>query len=97
MKLERLEFSRSGGFAGLTLSTAVERGDPELAQVSGMLSGVDVPLLTAATAPTAADRFTYLLVLQTVENRYELAYGEHELPEPFEPVVQLLLDRARRR
>ncbi len=97
MNLERLEFSRTGGFAGVTLSTSLGQGDPELAQVSGLLSGVDVTTLPAPTEPTSADRFTYLLVLETVENRYELTCGEHELPQPFKPVVQLLLDRARRR
>lgn len=96
MNLERLEFSRTGGFAGLTLSTEVERGDPQLAEVSGMLDGVDVPALDSTAATSPADRFTYLLVLETVETRYELSCGEHELPEPFRPVVRLLVDRARR-
>jgi len=97
VKLERLEFSRTGGFAGLTLSTEVEHDDPELAQVSGLLSGVDLPALATSTEPTAADRFIYLLVLETRESRYEVTIGERELPEPLEPVVRLLLDRARRR
>ncbi len=97
MRLERLEFRRTGGFAGLTLSTQVEHGDPELAQVSGLLTGVDVPALAVSVGSSEADRFTYQLVLETMETRYELTCGERELPEPLEPVVQLLLDRARRR
>ena len=97
VRLERLEFQRTGGFAGLTLSTTVDPGDPQLADLSGMLSGVDVPALTAtAPALSQADRFTYLLVMEVDQTRYELSCGEHELPAPLEPVVQLLLDRARR-
>jgi hypothetical protein len=94
----RIDFQRSGGFAGLTMGTTVDTSElpPEDAQVFERLveclekSGV-------GDAPPAGrpDRFQYELTITRGDDshRYELA--EQDLTPEARELVSLLVERAR--
>lgn len=92
-------FQRSGGFAGLTMSTAVDTAKlppdeaRELEQLVGKLeaSGVD-----ETPAPGKPDRFQYeVTVKRDVETKcYRMA--EQELPPAGRELVKRLTEHARK-
>jgi hypothetical protein len=91
----RINFTRSGGFAGITLSVDVDAAkEPEkLRYITNELSNLK------PTAPSAKmyDRFVYtFVVIYENNNRREYVVPEDSLPAALHPVVNDLVQRARR-
>jgi hypothetical protein len=98
----RIDFQRSGGFAGVVLRCSIDtaRMTPEEArEIEELVSAVD-PAALAAASPRpgrGADRFQYDLTIDREDQRHHLSFGEGELTPELRPLVTRLLEIARRR
>ncbi|MDQ1620616.1 MAG: hypothetical protein QOE19_3185 [Actinomycetota bacterium] len=102
--MTRIELVRSGGFAGMSLRSAVDTSspdDPDAAWFAQALEDLDPGALDglAASPPGAGgpDRFRYDLAVDRDGRRHEVSFAETELPEALRPVVDRLVERARTR
>jgi hypothetical protein len=89
----RIRFTRSGGFAGITL-TAVLDGAREAAAVDHLVSGL-ANLPPAAASPQGHDRFVYSFTVEdTRGGSRDYVVPEEALPASLHPVVHDLVQRA---
>jgi hypothetical protein len=92
-------FQRSGGFAGLTISTAVDTAKlppdeaRELEQLVGKLEASGVGETPAAGKP---DRFQYEVTVKRDGETKCYRMAEHELPPAGRELVKRLTERARK-
>jgi hypothetical protein len=97
----RIDFQRSGGYAGITLATSVDSGqltDVEAGELVELVDRADLPAL--AERPRRAggpDRFQYDLTVTLEDRRYEVTLGDDEVPETARPLLDRLMELARRR
>lgn len=93
----RIEFERSGGFAGITLRTTVDSTelDPSQAtELEGLLASIETtPAPTAA--PRGADRFQYDFKITHGDRQTAVTLGDGSLTEDQRRLVDLLTERAR--
>jgi Zn-dependent metalloprotease len=83
---------RSGGFAGLRTSAALDlTADPAGPEVRNLLSGVDLRSLTAQSA--APDRFVYTVEYEGLS----VTLGEQDLTPQLSRVIQIVLSRSEKR
>lgn len=92
---------RSGGFAGVTLRMDVDSDDlnePERQTFTKLVAGVDTGSLPASAAFRGgqADRFQYDLSIDVAGQHYDLSYGEDSLPAQLRPLVDRMVEMARR-
>jgi hypothetical protein len=96
----RIEFERSGGFAGMQLSTSVDTGGLAPRDAALLESAVEaadfaqLPRRLVSAAP-GADRFQYHLVVEQGGERYEVDVGEAALPDSLRPLIEQLSRLAR--
>lgn len=105
----RIDLVRSGGFAGLQLRASVDTGSlaaADAAAVEELVRGADLPALSAgppalpaAAGPAAdrADRFSYDLTLHSDGQRHELTVADGWVPPQLRPLLDHLVQVARRR
>jgi hypothetical protein len=99
----QIEFQRSGGVAGAILTTTVdarELREADAAELTELVGRADIPALAeSAGGPGAGrpDRFQYDLSITIDDRRYEVSLGEAEVPETLRPLLDRLLELARRR
>lgn len=97
----RVRLERSGGFAGITLRTDVDSDDldeEERQTFADLLARADTESLPskAAPRPGQADRFQYDLSIDVAGQHYDLSYGEDSMPAQLRPLVDRMLEMARR-
>ncbi|MGH2767239.1 MAG: protealysin inhibitor emfourin [Actinomycetota bacterium] len=96
----KIEFQRSGGFAGTTLATSVDAGDlpqTEAEELGELVERADLPALSERPRrPGGPDRFQYDLAVTLGDRRYQVTVGEAEVPETLRPLLDRLLELARR-
>ena len=96
----RIEFERSGGFAGMQLSTTVDTEDLAPRDAELLESAVDeacvdqLPRRLVSAAP-GADRFQYHLVVEEGDERHEVDVGEAALPDSLRPLIEYMSMLAR--
>jgi hypothetical protein len=96
----RIEFERTGGFAGMQLSTHVDTEDlaprdAELLESAVEAAKVDqLPRRLISAAP-GADRFQYHLVVEQGDERYEVEVSEAVVPDSLRPLIEHLSMLAR--
>ena len=96
----KIEFERTGGFAGMQLSTRVDTGDLAPRDAELLESAVDeadiagLPRRLVSAAP-GADRFEYHLVVEQGDERYEVDVGEAALSDALRPLIEYLSMFAR--
>jgi hypothetical protein len=96
----RIEFERTGGFAGMTLSTSVEIADLSPRDQETLESAVEsaqffeLPRQMVSAAP-GADRFQYHLVVEVGGQRHEVEVGEAVIPDSLRPLIDHLSMLAR--
>ena len=96
----RISIERSGGFAGITMKTAVDEKDlaPEEAQkLHEMVEETDffnLPGKIISRSPQA-DRFQYELSLEKSGRQYTVTVNEEAMPEKLRPLVKWLIEKAR--
>jgi hypothetical protein len=91
----RIEFERTGGFAGMELSTSVEVEDLAPRDRELLESAVEsasffqLPRRMISAAP-GADRFQYHLVVEREGERHEVEVGEAVIPDTLRPLIDHL-------
>jgi hypothetical protein len=94
-RLARLEFRRSGGFAGNLPPVVLDRGSEDLRALEPL---VDLDALASARSAGRAppDGFRYQLHVETAAGDvHELTCGDTDLPASLRPLVQRLTQLAR--
>lgn len=94
-RLARVEFRRSGGFAGNLPALAVDLRGADVATVDPL---VDLEALRAASRAGhgGSDAFRYELRVETAQGEsYEVVCGDADLPASLRPLVQRLTQLAR--
>jgi hypothetical protein len=98
----QIEFQRTGGFAGAILSTSVDAGElpqAEATELRDLVDRANLPSLAqrGRGGPGKPDRFQYDLTIEDGDRRYQVSLGETEVPEACRPLLDRLLEMARRR
>lgn len=95
----RIEFQRSGGFAGLRLSAAVDTDRlpadeaNELARIVDAAGFFGLPATLKSTQ--GADQFTYRLTIEAGDRRHTVEVSESAVPDSLRPLIQRLATIAR--
>jgi hypothetical protein len=96
----RIEFQRSGGFAGLTMSTEVDTSElpPEDAEVfERLVTSLEKSGVGDSPAAGKPDRFQYELTVTRGKDSRRFRLGEQDLTPEARELVSLLVERARQR
>jgi hypothetical protein len=96
----RVSIERSGGFAGITIKTAVEEKDlsPDEAQkLQEMVEEVDfLNLPEKIISPSSQpDRFQYELSLEKSGRQHTVTVSEEALPKKLIPLIKWVMEKAR--
>lgn len=97
----RISFESSGGFAGIRITTAVNTADlpsDEARTLHQLVADADFFHLPAKiTSPVPQpDRFQYQLTVQENGWQHTVTVSEEAMPAALQPLVQWLLNAARR-
>jgi hypothetical protein len=96
----RIEFERSGGFAGMQLAVSVDTRDlaprdAELLESAVEAAGFSqLPRRLVSAAP-GADRFQYNLLVEEGGRRHEVQAGEAAIPDALRPLIEHMSKLAR--
>jgi hypothetical protein len=96
----RIEFERSGGFAGLTMGTKVDTAElpPEDAQVyERLVESLEGSGVGDSSPPGKPDRFQYQLTITRGKESRRFQLAEQDLTPEARELVSLLVERARQR
>jgi len=96
----RIEFQRSGGFAGLTMRTAVDTSElpPEDAEVfKRLVASLERSGVGDSPPPGKPDRFQYELTVTRGKKSRRFQLAEQDLTPEARELVSLLVERARQR
>ena len=97
----RIEFERSGGFAGVSLKTSVDSRaiqPDEAREFDELLDRIDVTTLAdSSEAATQPDQFQYDLTIEHDGKREHLTVRERDIPKELRPLLDRLLERAKKR
>ncbi|MBW4495206.1 MAG: hypothetical protein KME26_19380 [Oscillatoria princeps RMCB-10] len=98
----RINFERTGGFAGMRLATVADTNTlpPEEAnQLRRLVDAADFfHLPPTITSPTpVADRFQYRLAVEENGQQHTVTVSERALPAPLRPLIEWLLAAARQK
>lgn len=96
----RITFERSGGFAGITMKTAVDEKElapAEAQKLRQMVERADFFNLSEKIVPRSRqpDRFQYDLSLEESGRQHKVTVSEEVLPEKLKPLVNWLMEKAR--
>jgi hypothetical protein len=99
-KTLRMSIERSGGFAGITMRTAVDEKDltpdeaKELHQLVEEADFFNLPGKIVSRSPQP-DRFQYELSLEENGRQHTVTVSEEAMPEKLKPLVKWLMEKAR--
>ncbi len=96
----RIEFQRSGGFAGLTMRTEVDTSElpPEDAEVfERLVASLEGSGVGASPPAGKPDRFQYELTVTRGKESRRFQLAEQDLTPEARELVSLLVERARQR
>lgn len=97
----RVDLVRSGGVAGVLLRASLDTETlpaPEAAQVERLVRGADLPALVADRCPAGGpDRFQYDLTVHAAGERHQLRVADGRVPPQLRPLLDHLVQVARRR
>lgn len=95
-----IEFSKSGGFAGIVRPPfRVDLADlppKEAERVKGMVENAHFWTLRPRAAGPGADRFQYAITVESDGRKNSLRVSDGAIPEELEPLVEYLVEAARR-
>lgn len=96
----RIEFQRSGGFAGLTMRTEVDTSElpPEDAEVfERLVDRLEGSGVGDSPPPGKPDRFQYELTVTRGKESRRFRLAEQDLTPEARELVSLLVERARQK
>jgi len=101
MKVERITFERTGGFAGMHNMVNINPDDlpEEQAQaLSKLLDELDFDKLSeqAMNNPSLPDQFTYRITVETKDREHSVVTGDASAPEEMQELLQVLNSIARK-
>ena len=94
----RIEFQRSGGFAGLTMGTTIDTAElpPEEArEFERLAESLEKSGAGDSAPPGKPDRFQYELTITRGDQSRRFQLAEQELTPAARELVNLLVERAR--
>ncbi len=95
----RIDFERTGGFAGLRLATTVDTDDLPVEEANELRQLVEtahffaLPPTLKSTA--GADRFVYKLTVEAEVRQHSVEVGEGAAPDSLRPLIDRLTTLAR--
>lgn len=96
----RIEFVRTGGFAGMRTATAVNTDTLPPDEARALRESVDaarffdLPAVIASPTP-GADRFQYKITVEAEGRQHTVELGEAAVPEALQSLIQRLTALAR--
>jgi hypothetical protein len=97
----QISFERSGGFAGISLNTTVDTANlppTDAAQLRQLVEVADFFHLPARMAsPAQPDRFQYQLTVEDGDRHHTAILDESAVPGTLRPLLDWLLNAARRK
>ena len=102
MKIEKIKFERTGGFAGIRLAAEIEMDElPEeqRREILEMLDDMDFEELTDKITGEISfpDGFVYAISIESEKREYRIVGGESTLPADMQPLVEILESITKRR
>jgi hypothetical protein len=96
----RILFERTGGFAGLIMTTTIDTNTlspTEANQVRQMVEAADFFNLPATIASTSQpDRFHYQMTVEESDRHHTVQIDESVMPDRLSPLVEWMTEAARR-
>jgi len=102
MQVERIKFERTGGFAGMRMSTDLkmdELPDEQANSIMELLDDMDFEKLPEQmlNEDSMPDQFTYKITVETKKGEHTVVTGDTSAPEKMQELLQLLNRLARPR
>lgn len=99
MRVERIKFERTGGFAGMRIATDLkwdDLSDAHASRIAELLDDLDFEELPEQMLDEAMpDQFTYTITVETKKGEHTVITGEASAPEKMQELLRLL-DRLAR-
>ena len=96
----KISFERSGGFAGMIISVAIDTDNlsPEIAnQIQSWIEQSGFFQLPAhITAASQPDRFHYQVTVTENKRKHTVTVGESAMPSNLKPLMDWLMETARK-
>ena len=101
MKIQKIKYERTGGFAGIRLAADIKVNDlPEdqKKEILELLDDLDFEGLPAKLAGKLAvpDEFVYSIIVEAEKREYKVIAGESALPGDMQPLLEILERIAKR-
>lgn len=99
--MTRITFERSGGFAGVTLSSELNPDDLPDAEAEQARKLIDAANLfeqpkQIKSRSAMPDRFEYKLTIRDKGKQRTIVVGDESTPANLKPLIDLLMERARK-
>jgi hypothetical protein len=97
----RIYFERSGGFAGMRVSTTIDTESLGSAETDELQKLIDtakffaLPALITTTSPAGVDQFQYKVTIETGDRQHTVETGDAGAPDTLLPLLQKLTRLAR--
>lgn len=97
----RIYFERSGGFAGMRVSTTIDTESlgseetHELQQLTDAAKFFALPAMITTTSPAGVDQFQYKVTIETEDRQHTVETGDASAPDTLLPLLQKLTRLAR--
>jgi hypothetical protein len=95
----RVTFERSGGFAGLMLTTSIESAalsEGEAMRLRQLVESANFFQLPAEIPSSAQpDSFQYEMTVEMDNQQHTVAVGETSVPETLRPLINWCMEKAR--
>jgi len=96
-----LSFTRSGGFAGMRLSTHLDTrtlSPDEAKRVQRLIEDADLFNISSVSVArsTSADRFQYDLTVDDQHRQHTIRLPESAVPDKLRPLLSYLIERSKR-
>ena len=101
MKIQKIKYERTGGFAGIRLAADIKVNDlPEdqKKEILELLDDLDFEELPAKLADKMPmpDEFVYSIIVESEKREYKVLAGESALPGDMQPLLEILERIAKR-
>lgn len=95
MKIDKIKFERTGGFAGIRLAAEIKMDDlpedqrKEIVELLDEMDFEKLPGRLAGTTPMP-DGFVYSIAVEADKHEYKVIAGESALPDEMQPLIEIL-------
>lgn len=102
MKIDKIKFERTGGFAGIRLAAEVEMDelpDDQRREILELLDEMDFEELSDKYDGEISfpDGFVYAISVESQKREYRIVAGESALPADMQPLIEILENITKRK